>query len=116
MSSTRHPKADARVSAAAAEGISRSISIALMPARERPVRCARSSWDHPLRRRSLRTRFSSLGRFAMIVSGYDTLVAGSSAAYKCLLRDYCVFLGHDRIQRLELLEGRRWDAGALGLR
>ena len=58
--STVHPIAAASASAAAVEGTSRPVSIALMPARDRPDRLASSSCDQPSRIRWARTSLSSM--------------------------------------------------------
>ena len=66
--STVQPRAAASASAAAVDGTSRPVSIALIPARDSPDRRASSACDHPSRVRISLTSFSSIGSSAMIVS------------------------------------------------
>ena len=76
--STVQPKAADSASAAAVEGTSRPISIALTPARERPDRRASSSCDQPRLTRNARTSLSSLTSFAMIVPFLTGLYRGAA--------------------------------------
>ena len=66
------PMADASESAAAVEGTSRPVSIALMPARESRDRLASSSCDQPSFVRDARTLLSNIDSSAMIVSIYQS--------------------------------------------
>ena len=68
--------------------------MALIPARDRPEHRASSSWDHPLCRRRLRTRFSNEGKFAMIVSAYAMISSFNSHNMSYLLESFWVRQAH----------------------